>query len=148
VQGDDQRLKLSRPQVLDLVYQEDHPDSVVSSGLADGHEQVCQVLRERAAVADAAECLDVETRGHCTIGAECEGEGLQDRGGSEHSIRPSGLRGDLQQNATHIGRHLGPEWAVLLDLPLNRGPFASLSFVAEYIEENGLADTAEPRDDH
>ena len=51
-------------QELDLVDQEDDAHALILGRLADGDEQVGQVLGQNAAVAPAVERLDVETGGH------------------------------------------------------------------------------------
>jgi hypothetical protein len=139
VERHDERFKVGLPQELDLVDEEDDADSLILGGFADRDEQIGQILRQRTAVSDAGECVDVEAGGHRTIRIERDGERLEDGCSPQHAIRSPGFGSDLQESSAHLRRDLEGKGGVLLDFPLDGGPVASLGLLTEHVEQHRLA---------
>jgi hypothetical protein len=148
VQGGDQRLELDRAEELDLVEQEYDPALMLPSGLPESHEQIGQVIAQAPAVRQPLQGVDIEAGAHGPIGCDGDLKGLQHPGRSLGSIPPALSRRDLEQDPTSELAHARSELEVLCDLDFGRYPGASASAPLEVVQENGLADSAQTRDQH
>ena len=144
----DQGLEVGQGEELDLVEQKNDAGVAVARRLAQGDEDVGQVVGEHAAVGQTFDRVDVEAGRQGAVGGDGERERLEHAGGAPGGVLPARLGSDVEQRPPRELGEMRAKVDLLGDLALDGRPALGLGLGAKLAQQNRLAHAAQPRDDH